>query len=300
MDKLQALKVFVTVVKENSFAEAANSLNLSAPMISRYVAWLEQSLNARLINRTTRSFSLTEAGTRYFHQAVQILDAVEEADMIAGDHKAEPRGILRISVSTSFGQSQLMPVVSQFLKQHPETKIELNLDDRLVNLVEERFDLGIRITQKLDPGLIARKICPCKSVLCASPDYLKKKGTPNVIEDLAQHACLIYSHFLQQRWQFTRDNKMIEVEVKSRLQINNIYALLMAALKGIGITYQPTYLVGDEIRKGKLKVITLKDCHPVEPSIYAIYPSRNYLPAKVRAFIDAMLLKFSPPPWDRF
>jgi DNA-binding transcriptional LysR family regulator len=299
MDKIQALKVFTAVVKANSFTVAADKLEMSPPMISRYVAWLEKSVGARLFNRTTRRISLTEAGEDYFRRTMQILDALEEADAVVAQGE-EVRGTLRLTAPISFGENQLMPIVTKFMQQHAKVNVVLNLEDRRVNLVEEGYDLAIRITREIEPGLIARKLCLCRSFICASPVYLKRHGTPASLEELAKHECLIFPNFQRETWQFERDDKIEEVEVKGRLKVNNIDALIEAALAGFGLTHQPTFLAGDLIRAGKLKIVTIPNYRFFSPHFYIVYPSRHYLPPKVRAFISALTEWMSPHPvWDK-
>lgn len=301
MDKLQALRVFTAVAAANSFAIAADRLDLSAPMVSRYIAWLEQSLGARLFNRTTRRISLTEAGTDYLRRTGKILDALEEADITVAQGE-EVRGTLRLTAASSFGQNQLMPIIIEFMQQHPKVNIELNLENRRVNLIDEGYDLAIRIAHEIEPGLVAKKLCPCRTVICAAPSYLKKYATPTSLEELTQHQCLLFPGFQKQTWQFQHNqNKNIEnVEVQGRLQINNIDALVQATIAGFGLTHLPTFLACTFIRAGKLKVVTFPHHHFLSPNIYIVYPSRQYLPPKVRAFITALTEWVTPEPvWDR-
>lgn len=299
MDKLQALRVFARAATTKSFTITADQLNLSAPMVSRYIAALEESIGARLFHRTTRTITLTEAGTDYLRRITTILNALDEADTLV-QQREEVKGTLRISAPASLGESQLMKLVIQFMKKHPTIRIELNLDNRRVNLVEENYDLAIRITHEVEPGLIARKLCICHTVLCASPAYLEKHGYPTSLQELANHECLIFPNFQRQSWQFKCDNHIEEVEVQGRLQINNIDALVKAAIAGLGITHQPTFMVSELIRKRKLCVVTIPNYSFLSPTIYAVYPSREYLPYKVRAFIDALVEWVTPTaPWDK-
>ncbi len=299
MDKLQALRVFSSAATTKSFTITADRLNLSPPMVSRYIAALEESIGARLFNRTTRSITLTEAGTDYLHRITNILNALDEADTLVQQHE-EVKGTLRISAPASLGESQLMKLIISFMQKHPSVRIELNLDNRHVNLVEENFDLAIRITHEVDPGLIARKLCICQAVLCAAPTYLEKHGHPASLKELTNHECLIFPNFQRQSWQFKHDNHIEEVEVHGKLQINNIDALVKAAIAGLGITHQPTFMVSELIRKRKLQIVTIPHYFFLSPTIYAVYPSREYLPLKVRAFIEALIAWVTPiPPWDK-
>jgi DNA-binding transcriptional LysR family regulator len=184
-----------------------------------------KSVGARLFNRTTRRISLTEAGVDYFRRITEILNALDAADTLV-QQREEAKGTLRIAAPASLGENQMMKLITKFLQQHPKVNIELNLDNRRVNLIEENYDLAIRITREVEPGLIARELCVCKTVICASPDYLKKQGHPATLEELAAHQCLIFPNFQSEKWQFVKDNKIHEVEVRGKLQINNIEELI--------------------------------------------------------------------------
>jgi DNA-binding transcriptional LysR family regulator len=299
MDKIQALRVFAKAAATKSFSTTADQLNLSAPMVSRSIAALEGSIGARLFNRTTRSITLTEAGTTYLRHITSILSALDEADTLV-QQREEVKGTLRISAPASLGESQLMKLIIQFMKKHPAVRIELNLDNRRINLVEENYDLAIRITHEVEPSLIARKLCVCNTVLCAAPAYLAKYGHPASLQELATRECLIFPNFQRQAWQFKRENQVEEIEVNGRLQINNIDALVKAAIAGMGITHQPTFMVSELIQKRKLEVVTIPNYVFLSPTIYAVYPSREYLPYKVRAFIEALIEWVTPiPTWDK-
>lgn len=300
MDKIQALKVFVAVAKANSFSIAADRLEISAPMVSRYIAWLEKSISSRLFHRTTRRLSLTEAGADYLRRTTRILEELEQADsaVAQGD---EVQGVLRITTATSFGQNQLIPVVNAFMKKHPKVQIELMLDNRRVNMIDEGYDLAVRIAHEIEPGLVAKKLCICRTFICASPSYLKQHGTPKSLDELNAHESILFPAFHWQTWQFKNNQNEIEhADVQGRLQINNIDAIAQAAMDGLGLAHLPTFLAGPLIREGKLKVVTIADYSFVPPSIFIVYPTRHYLPPKVRAFITALTEWVSPEPvWDR-
>lgn len=299
MDKLQSLRVFVAAAASNSFTIAADRLDLSPPMVSRYIAALEASVGARLFNRTTRSITLTEAGSDYLQRVKAILAALDEADDLV-QQREEAKGTLRITAPAALGESQLLKLIASFLQAHPKVSIDLNLDNRRINLIDENYDLAIRITREVDPGLIARKLCLCQTVLCASPAYLQKYGSPASLAELAKHQCLIFPNFQRQTWQFESGNQIEEIAVNGRLQINSIEALTNAALAGLGITHQPTFMVSDLIRKKKLQIVAIPGYSFISPDIYVVYPSREYLPYKSRAFITALIDWVTPiPPWDR-
>jgi DNA-binding transcriptional LysR family regulator len=299
IDVLTGMRVFAAVVDSMSFAKAAEQLNLSRGMTSRYVAQIESHLGVRLLNRTTRHLSLTEAGQDYYQRATQVLALVEDAERAAARETQEPRGTLRIAASMAFGTLHLGPVVSRFLQRYPQVKAELSLNDRTVDLVEEGFDLGIRISRRIDPGLVARPIARANFVACASPAYLARHGTPKKPEDLARHNCLTYSYSGQeQEWAFTRRGQEARVKVAGNLHGNNGNIICSAAADGLGVIVQPTFISYELVRSGQL-VRILANWEVAPSTIYAVYPNRQFLPPKVRSFIDFMLESFGGNPyWD--
>ena len=299
-DVLTGMRVFTTVVDAGSFASAADRLDLSRGMTSRYVAQVEAHLGVRLLNRTTRRLSLTEAGNNYYQRATQVLAMVEEAERAATREAAEPRGTLRINVPVAFGARHLGGAVNDYLRRYPQVKVDMTLNDRVVNLVEEGFDIAVRISRRIDPGLVARPIARARTVACASPDYIKMHGMPKAPSDLARHNCLTYAYSEpQDEWRFTRRGRDVVAKATGNLHGNNGETLCSAAEAGLGVILQPTFLVYEALRARKL-VRILDGWEPDEFTIYAVYPSRQFLPPKVRSFIDFLVERFAPDPyWDR-
>jgi DNA-binding transcriptional LysR family regulator len=302
LDRLTGMEVFAKVAATGSFSAAGRSLGLSQTMVTKHIAALEARLGVKLFHRTTRRLSITEAGRLYLDSAERILADVEAADSAVAADRFEPRGVLRLNAPVSFGSRQIAPMLSAFTRQYPQVTIELGLIDRYVNLAEEGWDLAIRIGSLSDSSLIARRIAPCRTVVCAAPSYLAAHGTPRTAAELSRHNCLGYT--LSQRsnagrWVFGARNEM-EVQVAGNLRANNGDALRAAAITGQGIIYQPTFIVADDLRAGTLVRLTLDQPTEELGGIYAVYlPDRNPA-AKVRAFIDFCAEHFAPePPWDR-
>jgi DNA-binding transcriptional LysR family regulator len=299
-DILTGMRVFTTVVDTGSFAAAADKLDLSRGMTSRYVAQVEAHLGVRLLNRTTRRLSLTETGNDYFQRATQVLALVEEAERAATQETGEPRGTLRINTSVAFGARHLGNAISDFLQRYPQVKADLTLNDRVVDLIEEGFDVALRIARKIDPGLVARPITRARLVACASPDYLKKHGVPKSPADLVHRNCLTYAYSGPKlEWRFTRRGRVQTVKVTGRLHGNNGEMICHAAAAGLGIIVQPTFLAYELLREKKL-VRILEGWEADELTIFAVYPSRQFLTPKVRSFIDFLVERFGPEPyWDK-
>lgn len=285
------MRVFTTVVDNGSFAAAADKLDLSRGMTSRYVAQVEAHLGTRLLNRTTRRLSLTESGQDYYERAVQVLGLVDEAEKAATSGAAEPGGLLRINTAVAFGTRQLAPAVQAYQAVHPKVRIDVTLNDRVVDLVEEGFDLAVRIARRIDPGLVARPIASVALVACASPAYVKRRGIPRTPAELVRHDCLTYAYTNPRIWRFTRGGKTEEVKVAGVLHSNNGELLASAAAAGSGICLEPSFIVDDALRKGRL-VRLLPGWKTDVYTIYAVYPSRHLLPAKVRTFVDFLVAHF--------
>lgn len=302
MDRLTAMQVFSEVALRGSFTAAADSLDMSRAMVTRHVVDLEKWLGARLLQRSTRRVNLTEAGDACLAQCRKILEICGEMQAASGQQDNTPRGQLRITTSMSFGIAHLANAVADFLAQTPEVAVDMLMVDRAVNLIEERVDLAVRISGDLDPNLVARKIAPCRSVVCASPDYLARRGTPSAPADLARHNCLTYSNFGKGQWRFLRkgEGKVEEsiVAVSGNLSANETSVLTQAVLAGAGIALQPTYLAGPLIRNGHLTAL-LSDWDPPELGIWGVYVSRSHVPAALRALLDFLVLRFGGTPyWD--
>src|ERR1035437_1096763 len=276
MDRLTALQVFVEVAHSGSFSATADKLDMSRAMVTRYVGELEQWLGARLLQRTTRSVTLTDAGESCLRRGQQMLTLMQDVEEETSRHDDALRGQLRITCSMSFAYAQMAAAVTHFLAQHPQLKIDLNVSEGALNLVEARIDLAIRISAEPDPSLIGRVLAPCTSVLVASSSYLAAHGVPRVPADLSAHRCLSYANFGKSVWQLTRDEEQTQVSVTSHFSANEATALLSAALVGAGIALQPAYLVNPHLRDASLQVV-LPEWKVPDMSIYALYPSRKHL-----------------------
>jgi len=301
MQSLTDIAIFVKVVELSSFTAAADALEMSQPVVSKSVTRLEEKLGARLLNRTTRRLSLTEAGAELYRRSVKALEEIENAELEVARFQTEPRGTLRVSAPMSFSILHLGAAIQPFLDRNPGVTLELNLDDRQVDLVEEGFDLAIRIARLQESSLVARKIAPCRAVLCAAPSYLAKRGTPMQPEDLIEHNCLVYSLTSNAReWRFTdAGGELHVVPINGSIHSNSGLVNRAAAIAGVGIVQLPTFYIGDQLRSGELKPI-LCQFTPPEIGVYAVYPERRNLTPKVRAFIDFLAATFGPePPWEK-
>lgn len=301
MDRIDAMRAFVTVVNEGTFTRAADRLGLSPQLVSKYVSQLEQHLAVRLLNRTTRRIHLTEAGTRYHQRAQQVLNDIDDMESQLDDLQAQAQGLLRISAPVSFAIRHMAPLLSEFQQAHPAVGIDLQLNDRKVDIVEEGFDIALRIGHLKSSSLIAKRLAPVRLVLCASPAYLEQHGTPERPEDLLNHRYLRYSYMdmdadpAVHKWlqESDRDNTREMIS-------NNGDVLIEAAIAGAGIVLQPTFIAGAAIREGKLQVL-LPEHEPEPMGLYAVYAHRQLLASKVRGFIDFIDGFFGEPPyWDRF
>jgi DNA-binding transcriptional LysR family regulator len=289
MDILAAMKVFVAVVDAGSFAAAAAKLDTSRAMASRHVANLEEHLNARLLNRTTRRISLTESGTAFYERSVQILADVEEAEQAAGHTAATARGVLKMSVPLSYAQHRLGGLLADYVQAHSQVRLDLSLSDRKVDLVEEGFDLAIRIGVLPESGLIARRLGSVRSVVCAAPAYLRRCGTPASVPELAVHACLVYTLASGgDEWRLEGPQGAETVRVAGPIRGDNGDMLRLAAINSAGLILQPEFIVAEDLAAGRL-VRVLPGHESRELGIHAVYPSRKHLSAKVRTFVDFLV-----------
>ena len=299
MDKFTAMQVFVAVVDRGSQSAAADALALSRPVVSRYLAELEAWAGARLLHRTTRRLSLTAAGEELLPRCRQVLASVDDMQAAVATSDDAPRGLLRLTVSTSFGQAQLAAAVAAYVQRHPAVSVDMVMLDRAVNLIDERIDLAIRITNDLDPNLIARRLTVCRSVVCASPAYLQTHAAPRHVEDLPRHNCLTHSYFGKSLWHFERQGEPVAVAVSGNISSNETPSLVQAALAGAGIAMVPTYLAAPLVRSGQL-VALLPDAAPRPLAIHAVYSSRRHMPAALRSMLDFLAERFpAEPAWDR-
>ncbi len=300
MDRLAAMQAFIRVADEGSFTIAAERLAISKSVVSKQIQALERHLGVRLFNRSTRQLHLTEPGIRFYERASRIIEDLADAERTVADLQARPRGRLCINVPVSFALGHLSPALPEFLARYPELSVDVTLGDRFVDLVEEGYDLSIRISALEDSSLIARRIAPCESWVCASPDYLARHGHPSHPRELATHHGLIYAYARPPReWQLTApDGTVHRVPVTGRLRINNGEMLVDAARAGTGIIVTPDFIAYRAVRAGEL-VRLFPDHRGPELAIHAVYPYTRHVPAKVRAFIDFLLERFGngAPPW---
>ncbi|MCA6058146.1 LysR family transcriptional regulator [Thalassolituus sp. ST750PaO-4] len=298
MDRIDSLKAFVAVVSEGSFARAAERLDLSPQLVSKYVSQLEAHLNTRLLNRTTRQVNITEAGSACFQRAQQILADMDDLENQLGELQNTARGVLRISAPVSFAISHLAKPLTEFQAQWPDVRIDLQLNDRKVDIIEEGFDIALRIGRLQSSSLIARHIAPIRLVTCASPEYLKQYGTPQSRAELKDHRYLHYSYATEET--ILVPGAGLSGQLNSAFQANNGDVLTQAAIAGAGIVVQPTFIAGPAIREGKLQVI-LQGSEPEAIGLYAVYAHRQLLSGKVRSFLDFISDYYGDTPyWDNF
>lgn len=294
---LPEMAVFARVVQHKSFSGAARALGLTRSAVSKQVSRLEQALGAKLLHRTTRSLSLTEAGSAVSEHCTRMLAEAEDAAVAAGQLASAPRGKLRISTSVAFGKLQLAPLLPEFLRRYPDIAVELMLADRLVDLAEEGFDLALRLSETLPPNVVAKRLAPIDYVVCASPAYLARAGTPKQPADVAGHNCLHYrqSPLVHDRWVFEAGGRRTEVPIHGNVQVNSSEILRDLALSGLGLAMLPTFAVGTDIEHGALHAV-LKRYRAVGAfgsTVYAIYPPSRYPLAKTRVFMDFLQEKLA-------
>ncbi|MFZ1427977.1 MAG: LysR family transcriptional regulator [Geminicoccaceae bacterium] len=301
MDRLRAFEVFVTVVGRGSFTRAADTLDTSPANVTRYISELESHLGTRLLNRTSRKLSLTESGQALYERCRSILDDVAEAEALAASTTVQPRGRLRINAPLSFGILHLAPLWPKFMERYPAVELEVVLIDRVVDIVEEGFDLAIRISRSGSASHVARKLATSRNVVCAAPAYLTRHGNPTIPADLTKHVCIGYTYaHMEDEWQFTDDAGMAHVvKVSCAMRTNNGDTVRAAALAGKGVIWQPTFLIGEDLRQGRL-VPLLPGYRLPDIDVLALFPSRRHLSAKVRVMVDFLAEAFrGTPAWDR-
>lgn len=288
MDRLTSLTAFVRVVDSGGFSAAGRRLNMSTTMVSNHVQALEERLGVRLLNRTTRKVSLTEVGKAYYDRCTQILADLEQADDIAGALQSTPRGTLRVYTATHIVPF-LSPVVAEFLKSYPDVKVDLTMGERSIDLIDEGYDIAVRLTPPPDSSLVVRSLATWRHVLCCSRDYLEKHPRPQQLSDLSGHNCVRHVLYpFEDGWHFVdRKGAPAAVRVSGNLISNSGETLRMAALQGIGICLAAGFLVHDDLEAGTL-VRLLPEFRPVELSMNAVYPHRHHLSVKVRTFIDLL------------
>lgn len=292
------MAAFVRAVERGGFSPAARELGLTPSAISKLVTRMENRLGVRLLNRSTRRLALTPEGEAFFHRAQRILADIEEAENEVARFRSRPRGRLRLNVGTAFGSHQLVPALPEFLARFPEIELELTMTDRLVDLMEEGADVGLRTGELADSSLVARKICDMERVICASPAYLERHGRPRKPEDLLGHNCLVIAGSPQfQRWPFNVADGVREVAVSGNVSANNAETLVQLAEMGLGIIRLADVIVGQAIAAGRLRPV-LADVHHVEPlPLHAVFPQGRHRSPRVAALVEFLLEKFADAPW---
>jgi DNA-binding transcriptional LysR family regulator len=294
MDKVMSMRVFSAVAKNNSFSDAAKKLSISKAMASKHVQNLESSLGVRLFNRTTRKLNLTDVGSAYYDKVDGILSDIDETELAITQLNSEPRGKLRIMAQPSFGAFHLSRALSVYLRKYPDVTTEIELSNRMPDLVEDGIDLAFHVGELDDSAFVARKITSARRVVCASPYYLKQNGTPQTPNDLAKHNCMIYApREALNEWDFIHNKEKIKTKIAGDIQCNDGDALRIAAIQGCGIAQLPTYMVGLDIQSGRLNAL-LEEYEPEKLPVYAIYNHRKYLSAKIQTFVDYMYELYQP------
>jgi DNA-binding transcriptional LysR family regulator len=301
MEHLADIAIFVKVVDLGSFTAAATALESSQPVVSKAVNRLEQRLGVRLLNRTTRRLSLTEAGAELYRQGAQAIAALDNVQLEIARFQTEPRGTLRVNAPNAFTVLHLQQKLPSFLERNPSVVLDLTTEDRMVDLIEEGYDAAVRIGRLESSTLIARKIAPCRQVICASPAYIARHSAPEEVEDLLSHNCIVYTLGRDARsWCLLNDNnEEVLLPVRGNAAVNNGLVGCGLGIEGVGLTLLPTFYVGDALRSGKLVRVLPKVRLP-ELGLYVVYPERRNALPKLRAFIDFMITAFGPEPeWDR-
>lgn len=297
MADLIDMEVFSRVVSNGSMSGAARELNLSPAVVSKRIQKLEDRLGVRLLQRTTRQIALTEAGSGYYDRVVAILARIEEAEDFVTGGNSNVRGTLKLSAPTSFGRMHVAPHLKAFQDLHPDLRIHIQLSDDFIDIVGESYDLAIRIAELEDSSLVARRLAPNRRVICAAPGYLREFGVPRAIDDLQNHRCLAATN--QEIWRLEGPDGPTQLRVSSNVQTNSSEVIREAVIGGMGIALRSTWDVGDALRSGDLRIILPKYSASRHVAVYAVYPTRRFLPAKVRALIDYLSAIYGPEPyWD--
>ncbi len=298
MDRALEMEVFCTVVDKGSFVGAAQPLEMSKAAISRYVSALEERLGARLLHRTTRRLSLTDEGRQFYHQAKDVLAMLDAAEEAVSSAAPEANGVLRINAPLSFGILHLSQIWAEFMTAYPKVELDISLNDRVVDLVEEGFDAAVRITRMESSSLIGRRLATTRMCLCASPTYLASHPPLDTLTDLSAHGVVAYTNFASGNdWEFDGPNGLERVRTRAAIRCNNGDTCRSIALAGGGVTLQPSFMVAGDLATGKL-VEVLPECKSIELGIYVVYPSRKQLAPKVRALVNFLVERFATPPWE--
>jgi DNA-binding transcriptional LysR family regulator len=299
MDRFDEIHAFAAVADARSFTQGARRLGVSSAQVSKLVARLENRLGARLLNRTTRDVSLTDTGRAYLERARALLEDFEALEGSVRDQSG-PRGLLKVSAPVSFGANQLTPALLDFAAAYPEVSLDVSSTDRMVNLVEEGFDVGVRIGQLTDSSVIARKLAAVRMVTCASPDYLQAAGAPATPQDLAQHEAILDNNVRDPFvWSYGESGEQYEVRVHGRLKLGGADACVAAARRGLGVTRTPAFAAADDLRAGRLTAL-LCAYEPQLIHVHAVYPHARHLAAKVRVFVDFLAARYAgEPEWHQ-
>lgn len=292
------LEIFARVVTAGNMSAAGREMGLSPAVVSKRISHLEERLGARLFQRTTRQLTLTEGGQGFYDRVVNILAGIEEAEAYVTRRNANPRGTLRVSAPTAFGRMHIAPFMAKFLTQYPDMHLNLDLSDDLVDIVGEGFDAAIRIAELEDSSLVARKLAPSHRVICAAPSYLATVRKPTSLSDLAKHNCLTAA--AQEVWRLDGPDGPVSIRVNGNIRTNSTEVVRESVIAGLGIALRSTWDVGSELKSGKLKIILPEYHESPRVAVYAVYPCRQFIPAKLRVFIDFLSNLYGPNPyWDK-
>jgi len=299
-DRLNGMRVFAQVVEAKSFSAAADKLGMSKSLASRHVSALERSLSVKLLNRSTRRLSLTEAGALFYEHCAKIVQEAELAEQRLSRTQSEPAGLVRVTATPAFAVRHVLPALTEFHRKYPKIQVKLSCSNRALDLGDEGFDLGIRVSFDPAPNLVARKLAVNRSVLCASPAYLKRHGTPRRIEDLRKHECVLFPPLAPKGiWTFRRDGRKYSVPVTGVFETDEMDAVRAAVDAGMGVGILPVYMVGDALRQGQLVPLLRQFQVVPESAIYLVYLPNRTLSSRVRALIDFLVERFGPiPSWE--
>ena len=299
MRQLHSMRVFTKVVETGSFIAASEAMGISRPMASKLVAQLEHNLGVKLLTRTTRTLSMTEAGRSFYTRCIDIFERIDEAVQEAGNLRIEPKGQLRISAPHSFGRKHLARSIALFQQAYPDIDIDLTLNDRVIDIVDEGFDLAIRIGHLANSNLIARKLSDCELKVCAAPSYIEAKGMPKTPSELQEHNCLAYCFLAEgKNWRLMKDDKTYTAKVSGNFQANSGDAVVEAAVAGLGIVMEPVFMAAPYLQSEEL-IPLLGDYEIAPRGIYAVYPQDRLLPQKTRVFIDFLVKDYcNKKTWD--
>lgn len=298
MTPITDLEIFARVAAAGNMSAAGREMGLSPAVVSKRLSHMEDRLGARLFQRTTRQLKLTEMGEGFYTRVVQILREIDEAEAYVSELSEKVAGILRLTAPIGFSRKHIAPFLPDFMRQYPDLSIEIILRDDIVDIVGESIDLAIRIAELDDSSLVARKLAPCRRVICAAPEYLQRHGTPKTLAELSQHSCL--SSTYQHVWRLTGPDGTTAIRIAPRLRSNSGDVLHEAQLGGMGIAMRSTWAISDDLRSGRLKVVLPEYRETSGVAIYAVYPCRQYVPPKLKLFVDFLAQQYGPTPyWDR-